>query len=182
MRERLYIVRLWRTSRILFLAVALFVAGQCYFLKKEVFNFPFFVFGMYSSPVPAPDTISLPVLRINGRAYNYTCLPNWKEGFVLNGMNFYVRQLEGNIWTANAWKQRFGEPETETALQYYYRLVPEATSMARFPEWMADYLSDQLNKQVLSYQYSTKAYRYVHPRYIPTGQETILLDWKSNAE
>ena len=100
MRERLYIVRLWRTSRILFLAVALFVAGQCYFLKKEVFNFPFFVFGMYSSPVPAPDTISLPVLRINGRAYNYTCLPNWKEGFVLNGMNFYVRQLEGNIWTA----------------------------------------------------------------------------------
>ena len=48
--ERLYLVRLFREKRWLFVVVLLFCVGQGFFHFKGVETVPFFLYGMYSAP------------------------------------------------------------------------------------------------------------------------------------
>ncbi len=178
MKEKLYLFKLWNTSKLLFLGISLFALGQAFFTYKGIMTFPFFPYQMYAFPSPKSDTRELISISINSEAnINYTSLPNWTEGNIVNTINYYQRFQQGNNWAHHAWLSRFGTPETPFQKLTYHRLVPTEKQMATYPEWISNYIENVTNQPIHSILITKKKYSYELQRLVPTGEETVLLDY-----
>lgn len=178
MIEKLYIVKLWRTSKFLFASILLFVIGQAFFTYKGILNFPFFPFEMYGHPTSKTEEIGLTEVYVNNHLLDYTSLPDWTEGTILNTSKFYNRYQTGNNWAMKAWNTRFGRPDTDFKKLIYYRLVPSEAQIATYPQWLADYIAEQAQISADSVRIFKKYYHYDNQRLVPTGKETVLLDYR----
>jgi hypothetical protein len=178
MKENLYLFKLWNTSKLLFFGISLLIIGQAYFTYKGILNFPFFPYEMYSHPIQKTDSKEILSISINSKPLNYTALPNWTEGNIINTVNYYQRYQNGNNWAQNAWISRFGIPNNTIENVIYHRLVPTENEMATYPEWITDYIQNAINSPVNSILITQKKYSYELQRLVPTGEETVILDYK----
>lgn len=181
MWQEMYIYKLWNTSKGLFLAIAIFVFGQAFFIYKGILNFPFFPFEMYAHPQKTPEKSKSYHIYVNGQELIYTNLPNWTEGNILNTIKYYQKYQTGNIWAKNAWIQRFGHPNTPLEELIYHRLVPSEKQVKQYPEWLAKYVSEQIGKPVENIQVIQKSYFYENQRWIPSDDEFIILDYTQSS-
>lgn len=177
MKEKLYLFKLWNTSKLLFLGISLFALGQAYFSYKGIMNFPFFNYKMYSPPSQKAETYEIISISIDGKILNYTALPNWTEGNIINSANYYYRYQQGNNWAHLTWISRFGSPETPFEKLIYYRIVPTETQIATYPEWISNYIANATHQPVNSILITRKKYSYELQKLVPTGEETVLLDY-----
>lgn len=178
MQEKIYIIKLWKTSRLLFAGIALFVLGQAFFTYKGILNFPFFPYEMYAHPSKKATNTSVTYFYVNDTILNYTALPDWTEGTILNTLQYYSKFEQGNIWAAQVWYNRFGQPDTEFEKLIYHRLVPTGQQMSNYPEWLANYIENTTFRKVNSIKILKKDYNYEHQRLVSTGQEAVLLDYR----
>ncbi len=177
MREN-YFTKLWATSKGLFFGVMLFIFGQAFFMYKGILNFPFFPFQMYAFPFVEPGEVSQTEILVNGKLLDYTRLPDWNESTIVRTVKFYERQHTRGNWAGTAWKKRFGTPETEFEHLIYNRLVPTDEQLATYPNWIANYIGTQTNQNVSTLNISRKYYQYENQRLVPTGKETVILDYR----
>ncbi|MCO5230966.1 MAG: hypothetical protein M9958_07395 [Chitinophagales bacterium] len=178
MLEKLYITKLWKTSKLLFLGVMLFCLGQAFFTYKRILNFPFFPYEMYAQRTKAPTQLDVLHYYVNGQLMNYTAqLSIWQEETMLNTTRFYNKCMQDNIWAANAWKQRFGEPKTELQKKIFYRIVPSVVQIQKYPSWIADYIQSSTHQEVNTLKIIQKSFRYDNQKLVPTGDETLILDY-----
>jgi hypothetical protein len=178
MKENLYFVKLWNTSKLLFLGVCILILGQAFFTYKGILNFPFFPYEMYAHPTQKSDTKELLFISINGKNLNYTSLPNWTEGNIINTVNYYDRYQQGNNWAHRVWINRFGTPKTPFQKLTYNRLVPTQIQIETYPEWISNYIENAIDQPVHSILITRKKYSNELQRLVPTGEETVLLDYK----
>lgn len=178
MPDKLYISKLWQTSRLLFAGVFLFVLGQAFFTYKGILNFPFFPYEMYAHPAKKATNTSVTYIYVNDSILNYTSLPDWMEGTILNTLQYYSKFERGNIWAAQVWNTRFGRPDTEFKKLIYHRLVPTEQQMSNYPEWLANYIESNILLKVNSINILKKDYHYENQRLVSTGEETVLLDYR----
>lgn len=178
MKGNLYLVKLWNTSKLLFLGVCIFILGQAFFTYKGILNFPFFPYEMYAQPTQKTETKDLISISVNEKYFNYTLLPSWTEGTILTTVNYYQRYQMGNNWAHHAWLSRFGTPHTPFQNLIYHRLVPTESQMATYPEWVSNYIENAIHQPVNSLLITRKKYTYELQRLVPTGEETVLLDYK----
>lgn len=87
--QSLYLIRVWKESKILFIGILIFIFFQSFFIIKRVQNFPFFIFDMYSRPIEKPVTFTIYEITKNGKSFDYTALTNTKENVVLNSIRTY---------------------------------------------------------------------------------------------
>ncbi|MCO5233500.1 MAG: hypothetical protein LC105_00065 [Chitinophagales bacterium] len=178
MLEKLYISKLWRTSKILFWGIVLFCLGQAFFTYKRILNFPFFPYEMYAQRTKAPTDAKVLHYYVNGELLNYSSvLSIWQEETMLNTTRLYYRCINHNIWAENAWLQRFGEPTTVLQKTFFYRIVPSDIQIQKYPAWIADYIGNSTNQTVNSLKIIQKSFRYDHQKLVPTGEETLILDY-----
>lgn len=94
--NRWYLYRLFQSNKLLFWSVIVFIFFQIYFNQKRIHSFPWFVWDMYSRPLPIKKDNSLFVLVLDGKTYNHTQLPNWKEETIIKTNKLYKRLIESN--------------------------------------------------------------------------------------
>lgn len=181
MWQDMYIYKLWNTSKSLFVAVALLVFGQAFFTYKGILNFPFFPFEMYAHPQKAPVKSNLYHIYINGHELNYTALPNWTEGNILNTIKYYQKYQTGKIWAESVWIKRFGYPNTDWEKLIFHRLVPTEIQVQQYPKWLANYISEQIGQRIENIQVIQKSYFYENQRWNPTDNEFIVLDYTQSS-
>jgi hypothetical protein len=169
-----YITRLWRTSRTLFAVLAIFCAIQIFFTVKRIHNFPFFIYDMYSRPAQQPEKISVPVLYVNDTLRNYTRLPNWKEGAILNLGKFYIGTKDKVSQPERVFKQRFGDRLPSVGPKIY----PDSAAYQAFPAWYAGYLSICFNTEVYSYKLGYREFAVDNNNIQRQYHETIRMDWR----
>ncbi|HUH74494.1 MAG TPA: hypothetical protein VLZ75_08800 [Chitinophagales bacterium] len=177
MKEKLYLYKLWNTSKLLFLGVSLLILGQAFFTYKGIMTMPFFPYQMYAFPQKKSESKEILSININGEQFNYTALPNWTEGNIINTVNYYHRYQQGNNWAHHAWMSRFGTPQTPFQKLTYHRLVPSEKQIATYPEWIANYIANATHQPVNAVLITRKKYTYELQRLVPTGEETIILDY-----
>lgn len=181
MNQQLFFIKLWNTSKVLFIGVLLFVLGQAFFTYKGILNFPFFPFEMYAHPQPTPRKSSLYHIYINGKTLNYTELPNWTEGNILNTIKFYQKYQAGNNWARTVWLQRFSKPDTDFKELIYNRLVPSPSQVDRYPEWLASYIQELTNTSVVNLKVIQKTYLYENFQWTPSDEEKVILDYSKSS-
>lgn len=176
-----YISKLWRTSKVLFFALCLFALGQAFFTYKGILNFPFFPFEMYAHPQKLNKNSKLYHIYVNGNELNYTSLPNWTEGNILNTIKYYQKYQTGKIWAKTVWNQRFGHPNTELEELIFNRLVPTPTQIEQYPKWLTQYINEQIVPEITDLKVTQKTYIYENQRWIPTDDEQIILEYAQSS-
>lgn len=133
---------------------------------------------MYSFPVTENDENSIVEIYVNDTLFNYTSLPNWTEGNIINTILFNQKFQEGDIWASRIWHARFGKPDTEFKKLIYHRLVPTQEQMNTYPEWLMNYLEANIHTSIYTLNIRQKFYQNENQRLVFTGKETILLDYR----
>lgn len=178
MLEKTYLYKLWNTSKVLFAIVLFLLAGHLFFTYKGILNFPFFPYEMYAHPQKKPNTTQLTQVYVNDSLLNYTQLPNWTEGNIVNTIDYYERFQKGNNWAKKAWLKRFGAPDTKTERNIYNRLVPSDAQMEKYPEWLSNYIENATHSPVNTLFITKIEYQYANQQLVSTGKETVILDYR----
>lgn len=92
-----YLYRLFRSNKMLFIFVLVFIFFQIYFNQKRIHSFPWFVWDMYSRPYSPPNETSVFVIALDGKIYNHTQLPIWKEEIIFKTNKMYNWQVIQNF-------------------------------------------------------------------------------------
>ncbi len=72
--ENTWLYRIWRTDKILFAVVVLYLAGILWFVRYQREEFPFLLYGMYSLKEEAQPSYTSYMLKIDGKEVYYTKL------------------------------------------------------------------------------------------------------------
>ena len=168
--KSIYLIKVWKESKPLFICIIAFIILQFFFIAKRVQNFPFFIFDMYSRPIEKPATFSLYRIEQFQDAINYTSFTNTKENIVLNTIKTY--QLS---------KQSYPKAPNEAVIEHRFKnnvscknyqfikdgLMNDIASIYSYQDWLSYYCSCyEIDIKEHMYDYDTK--KWIYTRNIPT--------------
>ena len=176
--ENLYLVRLFRQNKLLFLFVFLFICGQQYFCYKDNSTFPWFVWSMYSHDEYLPKTAAQTEVFIDGKRLDISSIPIWQEATIIHTFNKYL-QVKNNLYidpldevvkkrTANcspAWRQ------------YIASCVENhQTNTDKYPVWIKQYLETNVVKHSIHrIEFREVQYTYENSLFKQTDSARTLL-------
>jgi hypothetical protein len=176
--ERWYIIRLFRTSKWLFIIVLLFCWMQVYFNIKKIHSFPWFVFDMYSKVEPIADTIRHTQFYIDGAPFNYKKLPFWSGITAVRCSDYYFRMKQSAYTdpnTANVQKRLSRFPDDLSA-QLQTRLLTSRADAELYPRWLLNYLSKQAGMQIQVLTVVKEEFIYHEGLFHPSGRGDTMLN------
>lgn len=85
-----YLTQLYKRRRPLFFVVLAFCVGQGFFMVKGVETVPFFLFGMYSEPMPEQVMYSGIMVEEDGEALDLSSLPGLRKDMIITPVERYL--------------------------------------------------------------------------------------------
>ncbi len=177
MWQNLYLVRVWKQSKLVFLFILLFASLQLFFNIKREYNFPFIVWDMYSRHQEVPEVSSLFVFYLDGKLYNHTQLPIWKEETSMKTFRMYNWQKMNN-----------DHDPMDGSVQYRTRYLPQwfyhyaaskidnhPEEYQNYPDWLFYYLRKATQTYFKKLEVKELKYYYKNGKYVPTGEEYTYL-------
>jgi len=96
----MYLVKLYKHSKILFTIITLYIAGVLYYAAHQREEFPFLLYGMYSlKEVGQPQYVTY-AIKVNGEELDYQILPDAKRELITSP----VYQVAGSDSTSDVQK------------------------------------------------------------------------------
>ncbi len=157
----IYLIKVWKQSKILFCCIILFIIFQVFFINKKIQNFPFFIFDMYSKPIETPTTFQTYEIKINNQPYNYFALTNIRENVILNTIQTYhaILQSDGKFLYQQQFDKRFKSIVSDRDYLFIKSgLDNDSIAIHHFTNWLACYLNKtpcEISILQNTYQYSS---------------------------
>ncbi|MBX2901961.1 MAG: hypothetical protein KF872_00300 [Chitinophagales bacterium] len=179
MLKHTYLVELFRSDKLLFVLVILFIAGQVFFTWKGVETFPFLNYGMYSGKAGNADTVEVIALRIDNKPACITCLSDVQGAMVQGSFTWYNAMVQHGYSdsTQKVFDKRFAQrlsPENYRLLAS--RILNDSTQIKRFPAWLFQYIADMrlIENPVMEAHIVTAKY---NPNFLlDTVQSKVVID------
>jgi hypothetical protein len=172
MWQDLYLVRLWKQSKGIFLFVLAFTALQLFLNLKRIHTFPFIVWDMYSQHQEVPDVSSLYVFYLDGKIYDHTRLPIWKEETAMKSFRMYHWQ-----------KMNYGHDPMDAVVKHRTRFFPELVyqyagrrinnhpeAYENYPDWLFYYMRKATQSYFKKLEIKELKYFYKNGAYVPNGE------------
>lgn len=163
----LYVV--FKQHKFIFVLFLSFIIGQSFFSYKQVETFPFFNYGMYSSPITAQDTVSIPFILVNQQPLNIYQHYDLGISFVVYNLYYYYtfRKQQYQDPILHTIEHRFANKVNPTRLNYFKQLLSnDKTAANQFIQWLYRYLNQswrttiqQLDCYEQSYVYTPKGFQ-----------------------
>ena len=132
-------VKVWKQSKILFLAIVVFTSFQVLFSVKRVQNFPFFIYDMYSRTIDKPEVFTVYEIKLNGITTDYSAFTNTKESFFLSQIQAYESNLQSYpfISQQEVLDDRFKNKVSPNTYQFIKTgLSNDPSFIKEFPIWL----------------------------------------------
>ena len=147
----LFLVKVYRNSKPLFILFVLFVLGQIFFSAKMVQTFPFFNYGMYSAPQPRYETYTALQIDVNDEKFD----PYEYQGFAIDFMysNLWeYRKLQEHDWVdpnEKTVRKRFeGNVSDATLEDLLTQLTIQRDDIDNFMPWLTKHISKVYDKPI----------------------------------
>lgn len=168
----LFLVRAWKQSKGIFLFILLFIGFQLLFNLKRMQTFPFIVWDMYSRHQEVPEVSSQYVFYLDGKLYDHTQLPIWKEETAMKSFRMYNWQ-----------KMNYGHDPMDEVVKHRTRHFPEfvyryaarrinnhAETYVNYPDWLFYYLRKATQSYFKKLEVKELKYFYRNGKYVPNGE------------
>ncbi len=166
--QGLYLIRLFRQNKILFVFVMLFIIFQVTFNNKRIHTFPWYVWDMYSRTETLPDTLTQTEVFIDGRRLDVTQIPIWQEATILHTYKMYNWQrVNGfNDPMNDVVKSRTNIFPKEIYSFVAYKINNRKEESEQYPIWLKSYLEKILHKKINSVELRDVQYQYKDGKFI----------------
>ncbi|MEN9447561.1 MAG: hypothetical protein RJA25_851 [Bacteroidota bacterium] len=157
-----YLVRLFRSHKILFAFVMLFIFFQIIFNNKRVHSFPFFVWDMYSRTQTLPDTLTQTEVFIDGARLDITKIPIWEELGIIHTYQMYnwMRMNDYNDPMDDVVKNRTHYFPQKIYSYVAYKINNHKEETSTYPAWLHQYLEKILHKKITTVELKDVQYKY----------------------
>lgn len=166
--QNLYLVRLFRQNKILFVFVMLFIFFQGYFNQKRMHSFPWFVWDMYSRTETLPDTLTQSEVFIDGKRLDVTNIPIWQEATILHTYKMYNWQRMNNyndpMDAVVKERTRLFPERIYSFVAYKINNHPEESK--NYPMWLHRYMETILKKKIKSVEIRDAQYKLQGTKFI----------------
>lgn len=162
-----YLIRAWKQSKILFVAIVIFLSFQLFFSIKRIQNFPFFTYDMYSRKIEKPITFSLYEVKINNKTINHIRFTNLKESILLSQIKAYEQQKNHypKFVYQKILEDRFKNKISTNSYQFIQDgLTNDVQLNKEFPNWF----NNQFLQTKDSFTIEQKTYRFDDKQCIDT--------------
>ena len=165
--NNLYLVRLFRQNKILFVFILLFIFFQLYFNQKRIHSFPWFVWDMYSRTETLPDTITQTEVFIDGKRLDVTKIPIWQEATILHTYKMYNWQKMNNYNDPmnDAVKERTRYFPEQAYHFVAYKINNHQDEAERYPDWLQQYLENVLHQKIKSVELKDVQYKFENGKF-----------------
>lgn len=167
----MYLRRLYRHSKPAFWALLLFLTGQAFFTYKGVETFPFFLYGMYSEPLPEREEYSVVRVCINDQPVSLWGWGRFSADFVQHNLLTYERltALQGEDPIEAVARRRFGGLLSAERMEAWLARWSNRGRMHGFLPWLRRYWQPVYGQPIRSVEL-----RREHYRYAPSGGVELL--------
>ena len=172
MWKDLYLVRVWQQSKGIFIFILVFAFLQVFFNLKRMHTFPFIVWDMYSREQSVPEVSSLYVFYLDGKIFDHTKLPIWKEETAMKTFRMYNWQVINN---GHDPMDEVVKHRTRYLPGFFYRFAgrrinnhPEAYE--NYPDWLFYYLQKATQTYFKKLEVKELKYFYQNGKYVPNGE------------
>lgn len=160
--SNLYIVRVFKKSKGIFVFVIFFALMQSYFFYKREYTFPWFTWDMYSKIEQYPDTVIQTELFVNNKRIDITSIPIWQEETISRTFKMYNWMLMNN----------YNDPINEMVkrrTQYFppsvysfvaYKINNHKEEIVTYPNWFRNYIHNRLGINVETVEFKSVKYAY----------------------
>lgn len=138
----MFLPHLYRRNRLLFWTCVLFIVGSLFSIAFRHQSTPFYLWAMYSTPMPAATEHEFYVLHVNSDAHYFTpSCSDYRTYFYINSLPAYTAVMES----------RFSAPRFTTvsrmatrvgvrADNFLRRVTPDSAAAAAYPGWLRGYV------------------------------------------
>ena len=160
--SNLYIVRVLKKSKGIFIFVIFFIVMQAYFFAKREYTFPWFSWDMYSKVEQYPDTVAQTELYVNNQRVDITSIPIWQEETVTHTFKLYNWLLMND----------YNDPMNELVIKrtshlpkklypfVAYKINNHKEEIEQYPTWFKQYMEKRLNVKINTVEFKTVRYSY----------------------
>lgn len=176
--NQLYLARVFRKSKLLFIAIVLFIIFQSYFFLKREYSFPFYVWDMYSRVEGVSDTLVRNELLVDHQLLNTTQLTIWQDALLANSFKEYlVLKRNKNQDPVNGLiLQRTDKLPKNIRTRICKNIENDAVAVFQFPGWIFGYIQEITHNHIqeISFEESTYLYNRETTAYTKTGSKLLF--------
>lgn len=143
----MFLPHLYRHNRPLFWTCALFIAGSLFSIAFRHQSTPFYLWAMYSTPMPTATEHEFYVLSVNGDARHFTpSCSDYRTYFYINSLPMYTAVVEGRLTplrfaTFSGMAKRAGLRPND----FLRRVTPDSAAAKAVPTWLRRYVAARMN-------------------------------------
>jgi len=177
MLKKLYLVRLFRQNKIMFIFVLIFIFFQGLFNYKKAHSFPWYVWDMYSRPQTIADTITQTEIFIDNKRMDITSIPIWQEATILNTYKMYnwMRMNNYNDPMQEVVKNRTIYFSEKTRSFIAYKINNHKEETIQYPRWLLHYLETITDKEIREVALRDVQYKLENNAYVPIDNSWEVL-------
>jgi hypothetical protein len=139
---RIFLVGLFKRSKLLFVLAVVFIAGQGFFTWKGVENTPFFLFGMYSNPYPSKEVFSMIEITVDGEPIAYTKLRDKHREMLVGPCERYADVRNGDTLSTVVDARLKPYLSADQLKQSHENLTNSLEKKWAFKRWLTRYLRE----------------------------------------
>lgn len=137
-----YLFRLFRESKVLFVAVAAFIFLQFFFTFLQRENFPFFHYGMYSSVYQYRDTFDTYQITVSGRQLQGSLWRDHQTQIIWGSLGWFDRLKRNHFRDPVAMHLKNFTTRSHLPEASVSGILNDSASAARYPKWLLEYVAD----------------------------------------
>ena len=174
-----FLPRIYRQNRPLFWTCVLFIAGSLFTLSFRHVSTPFYVWAMYSTPMPDVEEHGFYVLSVNGDEHYFTpSHSDYRTYFYITSLPLYSALREGRVQpprfaTLSRIARRVGiHPD-----DFLRRLTPDSSVASAYPHWLRRYVAARLDAPLQRLGVRRISLRYIGAAQVEKVREEVVAAW-----
>ena len=176
----MFLSRLFRQNRPLFWTCVLFIAGSVGCALFGHVTTPFYVWAMYSTPMPEVEEYEFYEISIDGAANRLTpSFSDYRTYFYNTSLPLYTAVRNGDVQSPSfTTLSRIGRAAGLRPDSFLHRVVPGPAEVAAYPAWLLRYVRGRTGGRIRSLQARRIFLRYTGPAQVEkVREEEVARAW-----
>jgi hypothetical protein len=166
----MFLPHLYRHNRPLFWTALLFIGGSLFAIGFRHQSTPFYLWAMYSTPMPAATEYEYYVLAVNGDEHYFTpSCSDYRTYFYINSLPAYTALREGRIQPP-----KFATLSWLGMKDFLRHLTPDSSVAAAYPAWLRRYVSARVDAPLQRLEVRRIFLRYTSSTEVERVREEVV--------
>ena len=172
----MFLKRVYKEWKVLFVAIILFISAQVFFTYKGIENIPFFLYHMFAFAHESKDSMTVILMKTTGGYIDPFQLSERESEILLNNISYYIKLKENNYkdYINQSIERRFKSNFSPRFYKYALQgLSNDSSSVNHYPNWWGQYFKTLYKQKYDSIQVVSGKVSY-NPTFNKSAVDSVI--------